>query len=287
MKIIQSSRLILIIHIILISSFVQGQNYTPFDLKNGEWVCVYDTKGGVFSNYTNHYIKEEVKFYCEGDTIINDELYNKLYYKGVASYPEWAKRELSGYYGPIRNDTINKQVWFGNRILYDFNLQIGDSIKSDWEYGGPILSIDSVLYCDKYHRRYNYKCEYSDSMFLIEGIGSIYGLFPRTLMPSISYLSCYAEANNPTCDTCGTPTSVNEIVIEDVEVFPNPTDDEIKVISGHPISSIEILDLFGRQVFFNSQINENKISVRLRDKGLYIVRLEISGRVIIRKVVKN
>jgi len=149
----------LLVSLSILSILSQGQTYTPFDIKNGEWVCGYDTKGGEFSSYGSYYIREDVKFYCQGDTVINDTLYAQLYYRGVARYPEWAKRNLSGYYGPIRNDTLKRQVWLGNHLLYDFNLKIGDTIRTLWVHGSPILSIDSVLYCDKFHRRYNYKSQ--------------------------------------------------------------------------------------------------------------------------------
>lgn len=266
---------------------VMGQTYTPFDFKHGEWVCGYDTKGGVFSSYGSYYIKEEVKFYCQGDTIINDTLYNKLYYKGVARYPDWARRELSGYYGAIRNDTLNRQVFWGNLLLYDFNLQVGDSIKSIFFNGGPILSIDSVLYCDKYHRRYNYKGADNYALYLIEGIGSIFGLFPHILGPNISGLACYSETDNPVCDTCNTPSSVEEMILETVKIFPNPANDVIRVTSSIPVSSVEILDLLGRQVYYDSNVDTYETDIKIRGTGIFIVKVEVQGLVVVKKIIKN
>ena len=70
----------LMIGLSIISYMSQGQSYTPFDFSNGQWVCGYDNKGGVFGSYGSYYIKEDVKFYCKGDTMINDTLFHKLYY---------------------------------------------------------------------------------------------------------------------------------------------------------------------------------------------------------------
>ncbi|MFA6484626.1 MAG: T9SS type A sorting domain-containing protein [Bacteroidales bacterium] len=266
---------------------VQGQSYTPFDFKHGEWVCGYDTKGGVFGYYGTYYIKEEVKFYCQGDTIINDTLFNKLYYRGVTRYPEWARRELSGYYGPIRNDTINRQVWLGGFLLYDFNIKVGDTVLFTCGSDETVISIDSVEYCDTYRRRYNAKNVFGDNLYLIEGVGSIFGLIPHGCMPSISWLDCYSEANNLICDTCKTPVSVNEVAMENIEIFPNPTNDHIRVTSSIPVSSVEILDLLGRRVFYDSHGDKSEIEIQIRERGVYFVRVGIQGKTVVRKILRN
>ncbi len=271
----------------LISMAGYSQSYTPFDFAHGQWVCGYDVKGGNFSSYGSYYIREDVKFYCEGDTIINDTLYNKLYYRGVARYPEWAKRQLSGYYGPIRNDTLKRQVWFGNMLLYDFNLQVGDSIRSIWLGGERILSIDSVLYCNVYHRRFNYKSAGNYDACLIEGIGSVYGLIPRYMMPNISWLDCYSETNNVICDTCKTPTAVQELLMDEVEIYPNPTPDKVRVTSTIPISSIEIMDLLGNRIWFNPRIDKTEIEIEIREKGVYFLRVVVQGVGVVRKIIRN
>lgn len=277
----------LLIFLSVMSYVVQGQSYTPFDFSNGQWVCGYDTKGGVFGSYGSYYIKEDVKFYCKGDTVINDTLFSKLYYTGVTRYPEWAKRELSGYYGPIRNDTLNRKVWFGSYLLYDFNIQVGDTVVFACGSVVPVISIDSVLYCDKYHRRYNARNIYGDTLYLIEGIGSIFGLIPHGCMPSISWLSCYSETNNMICDTCKTPVSVNDVVMEKVEIYPNPSNERFEVTSSVPISSVEILDLLGRRIYYESGICEYQIEIKIHATGILIMRVEVQGQVVVKKIIRK
>jgi len=279
---------VLIGGLLLTTTVGKSQTYTPFDFKNGEWVCGYDTKGGQFSNYgVTHYIREEVKFFFNGDTVINDNLYHKLYYRGVARFPDWARRQLSGFYGLIREDTVKRQVWYGSQLLYDFNLQVGDTILFGCMGWKPIYSIDSVLICDKYHRRFNFKDSYNYDCWLIEGIGSIGGLIPEVCLTNISGLSCYAEKGNPVCDTCRTPTGVNEFIQNTVDIFPNPTDDQIRIISPVPVTSVELVDLFGRRIYFETHIAKNDINIPIRDRGIYILRVEIPGEIIVRKVIRN
>jgi hypothetical protein len=111
-------KLYFFISFILISSYGECQKYIPFDLVHGEWICGYFTKGGFFDSYGNDYVREEVKYYCQGDTLINDTIYKKLFYIGYASPTMTPEKNISGYFGAIRNDTAKKQVWL--KTLYRY-----------------------------------------------------------------------------------------------------------------------------------------------------------------------
>ena len=103
--------LILLFLLIILTRFGNCQDYTPFDLDNGEWICGYVTKGGLFTENGNLYVKEVVKFYCQGDTIINDTIYKNLKYIGYAEPEMSPQKNISGKFGAIRNDTVNKRLW--------------------------------------------------------------------------------------------------------------------------------------------------------------------------------
>jgi hypothetical protein len=88
--------------IILSSISAKSQEYIPFDFENGEWYCLYSTKGGMFGGeHGTYYATDSVKFFCSGDTIINDTSYHKLYYAGNTSSQIVPKTFISGYYGAI------------------------------------------------------------------------------------------------------------------------------------------------------------------------------------------
>ena len=101
----------LLLLIIILTTVVFCQNYKPFDFVNGNWICYYNTKGGVFYSTGNIYVDEKVKFFCPGDTTITGTVFKKLYYSGYAKPSGSQSISISGYYGAIRNDTVNKRVW--------------------------------------------------------------------------------------------------------------------------------------------------------------------------------
>ncbi|GAJ19261.1 unnamed protein product, partial [marine sediment metagenome] len=98
-------------------------------------------------------------------------------------YPIYGLWDTSfAYYGAIRN-TIDKKVVLiratqkNPDIIYDFNLDIGDSIKHGYgsHAGLTVDYIDSVEYCGVFHKRYITDSLPHDLHALIEGIGSTYG----------------------------------------------------------------------------------------------------------------
>ena len=282
----------IVICLLLISRIGVSQKYTPFDFSKGTWVCGYYTKGGVFGNYGTRYVNEEIKFYCQGDTLISDTAYRKLYYVGYSLCENSdSVKNISGYFAAVRNDSINKRVWskkhYQSVILYDFNLDVGDSIAFCCsEPNARINSIDSVLYCDKYHKRFNYRDANNYGQFIIEGIGSSYGLFPVNCLTSFSYLICYSEKNN-VCDTCKTHAKIKEVSPIRLSVYPNPTSDNINISSEAILSSIEIFDLTDRLVYVNYYVHSNKIEIHIQQRGIYILKVRINEETIVTKLIKE
>ena len=166
---------LLLFILVLIQMELSGQGYIPFNFENGIWICDWGSYGGDI-------VRGEEQYYCKGDTIIDGNLYYKLYnYTKEISYsPEPDKVLYDGYYGAIRN-LDNKQVEIiyyyddFSKIIYDFNLSIGDTIKKG--YGSYetepliVLSIDSIEFCGKYHKRFNLNDSSIIHQRLIEGIG--------------------------------------------------------------------------------------------------------------------
>lgn len=116
--------------------------------------------------------------YFSGDTIINGLTYAKAYNVGYSQcFP-------LGYAGALRNDSINRKVYFvevdstNEKLLYDFNLSIGDSIPQLNPYTVIyVTSIDSILINGTYLRRFAFSyIGGSNGSYIIEGIGSMTGL---------------------------------------------------------------------------------------------------------------
>lgn len=280
--------------ILSVSILAESQEYTPFDFDNGEWYCYFSTKGGLFGGgHDTYYATDSVKFFCSGDTLINDTLYKKLYYAGNTSSQIVPKTSVYGYYGAIRNDTANKQVWYyagdHNFLIYDFNLINGDSLCNTTEgllpvtfyFCGKVTSFDSVNYCNKYFRRYNI-----GGQSIIEGIGSDKGLFPVLSSPWFSELICYSEKNDSECESCKINfTNSFDHIIKENTFNINQTNNQLHIFSDYIIESVELFDLSGRRIISNHHLKSNSTDIYIPQKGIYILSIKIDDKIVERKII--
>ena len=93
-----------------------------------------------------------------------------------------------------------------------------------------------------------------------------------------------------------TVKSLTETVTADVQVFPNPTSDEITIsMTGNTEKSIaiQIYQATGELVFsketqdINNEIFSEKISLRDLNSGVYFVRVHHQNTIITKKIIKN
>jgi hypothetical protein len=197
---------LLLFLVIFVSTFSQVKSqtsvYHPFPDSNAVWNFNYTlycfTDGG--STYENYSIL------MSGDTVINSQTYHKLntpYVEAVVS-STCGTNTSTGYKGAIRQDIANKKVFYIypsdsiEQLLYDFNLQIGDSIigflASLTFPADTVESIDSVIVGVDYRKRWKINSFYP--FYIIEGIGSTYGLvenYPSFTDMPYYYLICFKQ----------------------------------------------------------------------------------------------
>ncbi len=297
----------LLVLILAITTQITFAQYRPLPMQNAEWIYW----GGInllscptctFVNY---------KYYTDGDTIINSNTYVKIKkteipaINDISIYPT--------YTGAIRQDTLNKKIYIvltdstTERILYDFSLQIGDTINSVLhDLANNIAScgvetiylIDSILISGNYHKAFYIQGGCGDmSLSFIEGIGSSYGLiFPNVFGQVESHLSC-TKVNGQTyypsnTSSCNLTTSINSLDNTfAVNIFPNPTTGElnIKIVpSTHSSVSVIIINTLG-EIMFKEKINStgNKLDISSLPKGLYFIKLNSGENTIIKKIIKQ
>jgi hypothetical protein len=275
----QTLIVLLMVHLINLGS----QDYIPFDLERGEWYCYYSIKGGFFGGHgSSAYSSDQLKFYCKGNTIFNDTVYKKIFYAGYTSSVDNPKNYVSGYLGAIRNDTINKKVWYNDKVLYDFNIQIGDTLHFGCHFY-KVDSYDSIEYCKIYHQRYRIINFDNDTIHLIEGVGLDAGLIPRECAPNRGSLLCYREGTNELCINCEDFTSIDDPLFTLIEIYPNPTDGVINIVNHEQISLIEIYDLNGRLLKTES---EDLAQIRLENSGIFILNIVLPNKTILKKVIR-
>jgi len=185
----------------------------------------------------------------------------------------------------------NKIVRYKDKIfpeidtLYNFNLNIGDSVHC---YGYLYFYISNISYeffCNKERKTYNLGF-YGGLLYKIyEGIGSNRGLLEQHYcgMTGVSrFLVCYYENGilvyrNPDFNSCyiNTSAAINEIPDEGLfKIYPNPSDGYF-IIESKNITPSEKVDIFiinssGNLLLKSNIDNEYKIiNLSSFAKGLY------------------
>ena len=217
-----------------------AQIYHPFPESNASWSQNFFRYMAVVGGHSG---MERIgwKYSLEGDTIINSTNYTLVKYQRKFYYAIWdgvvtsaANISDTGFtIGAIREDS-SKKIWFikfvsdtpynpippdyyllpdslpanSDILLYDFNLQLGDSIP--WAISGSgrkLVGIDSIqLNNGEYRKRFALWFS-SGIEFWIEGIGSNWGLFgayntpPPYFLDQPFHLSCFKENGELLFDT--------------------------------------------------------------------------------------
>ncbi len=290
----------LTIAILVISTLVgYSQKITSFVNPEAHW--------NVASTYPNpnpqnpDFVETTTKVYgFIGDTIIAGETWTKFY-----ATPDSNFLSNFTYLGNLREE--NGVVFFMDTAnqestIYDFNLQVGDSVLYDFGFGTEYLQvehIDSILLSDEYRKRFHFTQSvlfpptYLNEIW-IEGLGSVHGpLFPKypatfsTEIPYTEDLTCYKLNglivwSHPSYDDCyiNIVLSQKEINSVPVKIYPNPVKDFLIIETPHTETGnyrISIIDPMGKVVLINSHSEAGKIRISTNhlENGLYILQMDL------------
>jgi hypothetical protein len=274
---------------------VKVQQYVPFPDSNAYWSEYYSNYG--YPNY-------KYTYFIKGDTILNSLTYHKIYSDDSTSTIK--------YIGGLRE--YNKRIYYIDRycshniLLYNFNLNVGDSMKlSCMLCDTPtvytkLTSIDSVILTNmKYRKRLNF----DNGTYYppwIEGIGCMGGL----LYPYYSCTACMCgyesvcfEQNDTTLYTNPSPyniyncfdyiTSVNELNNKEdlITIFPNPAASKL-TIEAPQNSIIEILNIEGQLIkILVSSGNITSVIVSTFPSGMYFIKVRTEKGIEVKKFVKE
>jgi hypothetical protein len=218
----------------------------------------------------------------------------------------------------IRQDTAQKKVWLYNsslnsdEILYDFNLNVGDTIDSTKAYWTRyvqitdhwiVTSIDSILINGNYRQQFNYSAGFLPGS-AIEGIGALHGLMYRPNdFEYVATLHYFSEDNRFFyCDNCSTDTSfwehlfchdfaldISEIKDYSFSISPNPAHDNFTITLNRQIHNgeLKIYDVTGREIM-EQKIHSQLSTVNcLFAQGIYFLVVVMDGERVVKKIVKE
>ena len=294
----------LLLLILNISQTVAQTNvYHPFP-ENAVWRIDYQHWNPFQINACRVYY--HFHYYFDGDTLINSEIYHKVYRSEVDSMVDWNLGSLppmieSGYVGALRDDSAANQSFFVFRdteedsLLFDYNLNIGDSLRGcmvAWDYQRPVVtSIDSVLIDGSFRNRWNFsevQLPWPDpeSPYFIEGVGSSVGLFEHVWSYNIDFrlrnLVCVKYGNDLVFQTdyeslygCNFVSTGTELSNDfGLTFYTNPTNGTLVVQSesSQPME-ITVFNSIGQTIYSRSNVTNNTI-IDLGDTetGIYLVR---------------
>ena len=278
----------------LIFSSLNGQNYFPLVEDNKEWNVLQVIYSPPYPWYDTTYYTYSYKF--EGDTLINNLTYLKVYRYDTKVLPDWY------YYCAIREDQDKKvyvKVW-DEFLKYDFDVDVGDTVEIyDFDYPHELFveSIDSVLVDDEYRRRIFLRyVDYSGfTESWIEGIGSNRGVMESGTAGYVGgwtwFLCMHQDGElvymNPNYTSCYmTNVSITELDASSIKVYPNPASGILIIanLNNLTIESITLFDYRGQSVR-DFDAKNNFIDLAGINAGIYLLRLSSQEGEIIKKIL--
>jgi len=299
-------------------SFAKTQTYYPFPDSNAVWVSYLECQDSDAQCIN----LDSARIYYDGDTVINGYNYKKLR-ASVAKYSYYdpfcmcgGSAVQDGWLGFLRQDIPNRKVYLKNYpinpndpfspcdtsevLLYDFTLNIGDTLKGplaiSWHQTPTpvVIKIDSVLIGGGYRRVIvldtNYHCS-----AIIEGIGSVGGLleplgkvnyFTVTVPQLIcfegdtfkltgTYLICgdYMTFSD-SCSLLVTNSDRAYYFKNPILIYPNPTDERIIINSEKhylPLK-ISLYNILGIK-FLETEtlVQQTILNLSFLPKGIYFI----------------
>lgn len=267
--------------------FSQTSVYKPFPESFAVWKV--SCWGNIHASGPDYHSFQ--KYQVSGNMTVNSVSYKRVDCTvPVYGNPAQPLGPMSLCFG-YRNDSINKKVYFLDfsgptpveHLWYDFNLVVGDTLKNTFSLTNPpwpassnlrkiVSSIDSVAFCGKYYKRFNFNCMWGPGLSLIEGVG-FEDLFIKTGFPDCPFepLNIYTTVFS-TCD----PTGIEELNNNknSLKLYPNPANSSLKVSSDLPVNNYAIYNNLGGLVASENILGNNVIDVSKISNGLYIIKVD-------------
>lgn len=274
---------ILLIQILNLSALFAQDSYQPINFNNGRWVYTSSQKGPFWGS---EYETDTLTYYFNGDTIINNSIYRKLFCSGKSASGNKFKI-ISEYSGAFRDDTVNKLVWFNGEIAYNYNLKVNDTVKVGIYSNFVVGNIDSVSYCGKYYKRFSFE-KVDAGYSLIENIKILDILNFEYDGPTGYRHLCYYEINNPSCSACAILTGSKSLKNNKVTIYPNPSSDKVNIELEKDDGVISIYTSSGSKVEKDLKILGKKIiDVSKYRNGIYIIKISTDHDCYYRILIKE
>lgn len=290
MKTFNTKLLTILLFIGLGSSSIFAQNFPTVDTQN-EWVVDYLDKIVLF---------KEIRVYsfAETETLIDGIPYREMVFRTIVD-PETIK-STNEYYRQ-EGDKVYFRHGIDDILLADFELSVGDTLDmNNASFGGSPLVIaarDTINMADGSLRiQLKYYCADDDDpeipnegnwRTMTEGLGSFGNMFSQMQACSLfdpnyfRYTRCFYKAGSlvykdeEVVDCLISSTS--NLQNSTTKVYPNPSFDAITVQSENDIKSLDFINISGRVVQSNTNINYGIVEINALPKGIYLLKITLAN----------
>lgn len=301
------SKILALLLVFLSISLKAQHTYVPMAIESARWLILWD-------DFDTPQPDEYYGYKIEGDTLINNIQYKKIYSRGFAAVngnfaPPYIITGES-IYGAIRDDIPNKKVYgiqfWANYpynicpvneefLMYDFNMDIGDNYEdqclTDFLTN---LILDNIDIINIYgHDRLIQTSDGWEWCFqIIEGVGSSSGLFEDTtagcwfknnLFPWTPSLSDYCVGTDELCYEWFLLDNIDHITNEKITLFPNPVHTTFSIDSNFIFQKLSLFNLRGQKVAVFGK--KDSYSVSGFQPGIYFVKIETVTNIYTKKII--
>lgn len=301
---------------LLLTSFINAQNYIPMAIENAQWVIYHSDDDG-YPPFTDYYYNYRI----EGEITINDVVYKKVFRRAMDPVNPDTNQPVSlplnigedHLYGAIRDDISNRKVYglvFCNEtfppdanycdcdvevLMFDFNMNIDEYYPDDCMFiGGSNFYLGEIVYQEIVNETRQVQRIYSsvgDTIDLrkFEGLGSNAGLFEVTCYFECNYntyISHYCVGTDEECLSNYTLAVKQEIINNTFKIYPNPVINKLSIENQnkqHPLN-IKIYTIYGKLLYTKTYNNTyNEIDMTNFTSGIYLLKINKSN---IYKIIK-
>lgn len=236
---------------------------------------------------TSDWAERNYSLSFQGDTIINDTAFLKMFLNGKSQYWDHGGSLITIlsnlYFGAVNVDS--GKIFFVapdstySIPLYDFNYNVNDTIKTIMGNGLIIIDIDTIM-----DGRKKYKTNSEDQFYIVEGIGSNHGFYFAYFLYQLeaivdTTLGCYYQdaslvfLNDSVACYFSLPVDIYENLKENKPtIYPNPAEDFIRVEINEPIEEIGVYDIYGSKYLLDIT-PLNQIIVTTLPDGCYFLNI--------------
>ncbi|MDO9511678.1 MAG: T9SS type A sorting domain-containing protein [Bacteroidales bacterium] len=271
-----------------------AQSYQPM-VKEGRYWDVADYSEWATCNYENM-----LRYYFAGDTTIDGSVYKKVYQHFFLS------GSTSGFCPPFEiqtesvlnpvymmyEDTLARKVYIRVEghclteadLMYDFSLESGDTLHSNYAGQGMTLIVASTEYITLNNGKEVKKVNLDNGQYYIEGIGGSCGIF-NPMVEGVDYWSvaaCVKENNEVTFgNDCGNYfvgiSQTEQTRLADLQTIIRGR--TLEIISSKKLTSgeIQLFDIQGRMLLKRHTYASNTIRIELPATlpfGMFFIRFQ-------------